>query len=194
VLRGELVLRAATVSIGGRAVALCGPSAAGKSALAAALAQRGHGVLADAVTAISAAPGGGAPVVARIAPEPTLWPDSAHELGLEEAPSRVVRPALAKRAFRLGPEPAAAPVAAVVELRADPIETRPGFERMHGSGKLAALEANRWHGRLVDPLGQAAAQFELFGHLTGATWVRLVRPTRGAPPALLAELVEELVA
>ena len=53
-LRGELCLHASAVSIGGRAVLFVGESGAGKSTIAAALAVRGHRVIADDLVVISA--------------------------------------------------------------------------------------------------------------------------------------------
>jgi hypothetical protein len=81
---GAVVLRAASVAFERGAVAVCGVSASGKSALAAALAQRGHAVLADAVTVLSAESGGHA--IASTAPEVVVvWPDVAAELALDPA-------------------------------------------------------------------------------------------------------------
>jgi hypothetical protein len=189
-LHGDLVLRAATVAIGGRAVVICGPPAAGKSALAAALAQRGHGVLSDAVTAVAEDL-----VVEPLAPEPALWPDTADELGLGEQDGRVVRPALAKRAYRIGPDATAAPIAAVVDLHARVTADEPEVERVTGAVAVATLLGSRWHTRLAGPLGREEAQFRMASRAAErASVVRLVRPRAGAPTSALAELVEALVA
>ena len=193
-LRGNVVLHAASVSVGGRAVALCGPSALGKSALAAALVQRGHAGLADAVTAISAEPETGVPIVAPLAPEPVLWPDIAEELGLDGGQGRRVRPALAKRAHRLGPEPVASPLVAVVVLGEDPTLDRARLEPMVGAAKLQALLRARWHRRLVDPLGLDHAQFPVLTRIAaGVVCAGLLRPPSGAPATVLADNVEELL-
>lgn len=192
VLRGELVLRGAAVSIRGRAVVLCGRSAAGKSALAAALAQRGHAVLADAVTVV----GGGtekALAVAPVAPEPVLWPDAAKELGLSPEEGRLVRPPLTKRAYSLGPDPVASPPAAAVVLSADGAATVPRVESFDGAAKLEALVTAGWHLRLVHALGLAAARFAAVTRLaTTVPCLHVIRPVSGAPSAELAELVEQL--
>jgi len=52
-LRGDLVLHASAVAVGGRAVAFCGPTGRGKSTLALTLGEAGRGVLAEDGVAIS---------------------------------------------------------------------------------------------------------------------------------------------
>jgi hypothetical protein len=194
-LQGRLVLRAACVSIGGRAVALCGASAAGKSAIAAALGQRGHPVIADAVTVMSAEPGE-PPLVTPLAPDPVLWPDTARELRLDGPPAaRRVRPALDMHAYRLGPRPVTTEVAAVAILRTGATRSEPVVEPLAGMAKLPPLMASRWHGRLVEPLGQLAAQFAILTRLAAVVaGVHLVRPQGGAPLSRLADLVEGVLA
>ena len=54
--RGNLVLHASSVAMGGRAVAFMGASGVGKSSLAAALVMRGHKLLADDISAIDTRP------------------------------------------------------------------------------------------------------------------------------------------
>jgi hypothetical protein len=194
-LRGDLVLHAATVAIDGRAVVLCGPPAVGKSALAAALAQRGHSVLADAVTAVAPVPDGDPLAVAPLAPEPVLWPDTVEELGLGGQPARAVRPALAKRAYRIGPGASTAPLAVVVDLHGRVTAGAPMVERMTGAEALTTLLGARWHARLAAPLGREAAQFQIAARAAaGAAHVRLLRPLLGTPTAALADLVEALAA
>jgi hypothetical protein len=88
--RGLLPLHASVVVVGDRAVALCGHSAAGKSALAALLAARGHCVAADDVCVVDARDGAGASVFpgnARL----RLWRDTLDDLGV---PTRGLVPAL----------------------------------------------------------------------------------------------------
>jgi hypothetical protein len=173
---------------------LCGTSGAGKSALAAALAQRGHAVLADAVTVIAGGPDA-SPSVAPVAPEPLLWPDTAEELGLTRRESRLVRPALAKRAYALGAAPEAAPVAAVVVIQADAIRTEPELAPVVGGEKVESLLRSRWLGRLAEPLGLEPVQFLVATRVAAAcSCARLVRPRAGAPVSALAALVEGLAA
>jgi hypothetical protein len=193
-LRGDLALRAAAVSIGGSAVALCGASAAGKSSLAAALGQRGHGVLADAVTVISTDPNHGRSIVAPLAPEPQLWPDSARALGLGKVPGRVVRAGLAVRAYRLGPDPCAAPLGAVAVLSVEAIEREPRLEAVDGTAKVRALFGASWHLRLAESLGLSTALFSRIAQVASEVpCVRIARP-RHTSAGQLAKIVEGFVA
>jgi hypothetical protein len=76
--RGIVCLHASSVAVDGRAVAFVGPPGAGKSTTAAALAKRGHPVLADDVTAIREVDGKFYAYPAY--PGLWLWPDSVELL------------------------------------------------------------------------------------------------------------------
>lgn len=80
--RGLLPLQASTVVIGGRAVALAGPPAAGKSAFAAVLAQAGHEILADDLCVIEADGSSGSAIVLPGVTQLRLWRDTLDQLGI----------------------------------------------------------------------------------------------------------------
>jgi hypothetical protein len=193
-LRGLVPLRAATVVIRGRAVAIAGASATGKSTLAAALALRGHAVLADAVTPIATDAGAATPTVHPHAPDPVLWPDMVAELGLDPAAGRIVRPALPKLAFRLGADASPAPLGAVVFLRRDARAAPPRPEKVEGTDKVTPLANAGWHHALAGPLGMSPRRFAaLAGIASASSCIVLPHSPGGASPAELAALVEEVV-
>jgi hypothetical protein len=123
-----------------------------------------------------------------------LWPDTVDELGLGEHPARAVRPALSKRAYRIGPDAAAAPLAVVVHLHARVTARTPAVEQVTGAEALTSLLGARWHARLAAPVGCEEAQFRIAERAAGAAaaHVRLIRPRIGTPTSTLAELVEGL--
>jgi HPr serine kinase-like protein len=82
--RGLFPLHASCVRIGENAVALTGRPGAGKSTLAAALVQRGHGLVSDDVCAIDLAASGG-PMVLPSFPRLKLWEDAMERLGIAVA-------------------------------------------------------------------------------------------------------------
>jgi hypothetical protein len=192
-LGGSVTIRAAAVSVAGAGVLICGPAAAGKSVLAAALAARGHPVLADRVGLVA----GAVPTVLPVDPSVQLWPDAVSLLGLAPAAGRVVRPALARRAFRLGPPPRPVPLRLVVALS---LETGAGLrvDEFAGSGtaagRLVALLGREWHGRLVDPLGRTAERFRCLAGLARVRLVTIRGHGQAVPPAELAARVEGLLA
>jgi hypothetical protein len=187
-LAGRLPLHAAAVSVAGRPVAIAGISGAGKSAVAAALALRGHAVLADAVTVADGR------VKAR-SPNPVLWPDMVEALGLDPNAGELVRPALPKRAFPLGPPAEAAPLHAVVILVSDPLESRPKSHPLTGLRKTSALLSACWYRRLAGPIGLEPRRFELLAELAPRVdVVGVVRPREGCAPSALAALLEEVTA
>jgi len=94
--RGLFPLHASCVRIGAAAVALAGRTGTGKSTLAAALALRGHGLLADDVCAIELAPSGG-PQVRPSFPRLLLSDDAMRALDL--ARDSVPRASKGKRKF-----------------------------------------------------------------------------------------------
>jgi HPr Serine kinase C-terminal domain len=94
--RGLLVLHGSTVEIDGAAVVFLGGPGWGKSTLAAALHARGHGLVADDVTAVGFDADG--PVVRPAYPQLRLWPDSVRAVGDDPAALPRLRPELEKRA------------------------------------------------------------------------------------------------
>ena len=78
--RSQIVLHASAVLVGGKAVLFCGPSAAGKSTMAAALDQRGYPVVSDDVCALSF--GGGRPYAHSDGRRLKLWEEATRQLGL----------------------------------------------------------------------------------------------------------------
>jgi hypothetical protein len=161
-MRGDLVLHASAVAVGGRAVLFCGPTGRGKSTLALALGESGHGVLGEDGVAIDLESG-----------RPVAFPGAR---GIR------VRSSGADGARRtdLVPDPAPAepppcPVAAVVLLgeRGEALTV----EALEPARALALLTPNLTHS------GGRAAIAEAFGRLA-----RLLRTV----PAFRASLPEDL--
>jgi hypothetical protein len=155
--RGLLPLHANAVVIGGRAVALAGNAAAGKSALAATLAQRGHETLADDICVVDVgAPGVTAlPGVARL----RLWRDTLDTLGI--APDGLSPALSGKEKFfvdRWSGCGAPRPLAAVVVLvRRTNIPL--AIERLTGIAAVGALRDMVHTRRPASALGRDAAIF-----------------------------------
>ncbi len=80
--RGLLPLHACILAVDGRAMALAGPSASGKSTVAAMLSAMGHGVMADDIGVIDARDGADIKVLP-ISPRLRLWRDALDHLGIK---------------------------------------------------------------------------------------------------------------
>ncbi|MBI3445415.1 MAG: hypothetical protein HY055_08620 [Magnetospirillum sp.] len=108
--RGAFPLHGACVRIGETALALAGPSRAGKSTLAAALLHRGHGLLADDICLIDPLAAGG-PVVIPTFPRLKLWQETLDALQVRSDGLESNRPGQGKYNLSfLRPEDRPAPV------------------------------------------------------------------------------------
>jgi hypothetical protein len=161
-MRGDLVLHASAVAVGGRAVVFCGPTGRGKSTLALALGEAGHPVLGEDGVAIDLGPG-----------DPVAYPGArgirVRRLGADESrhTDLVEDPAPG--------EPSPCPVAVVVLLgeRGEELSIEP----LPAARALALLTPNLTHS------GGRAAIAAAFGRLA-----RLL----GVVPAFRASLPEDL--
>jgi hypothetical protein len=137
--RGLLPLHASVVTVRGRAIALCGHSTAGKSTLAALLAQRGHTVIADDICVIDA-PAGGAVSVLPGSARLRLWRDALEILGIDPQP--LERAAAGKQKYVLdcgaasGPE--RQPIAALI-VRQRLSSGSIAIDRLRGARAAGAL-------------------------------------------------------
>lgn len=187
--RGVATLHAAAVEVGAEAVVLLGSSGIGKSALAWALAQRDHALLADNVTAL--APAGGNRFDALPAyPRLRLWPDVLPEAARE----RRTREGLEKYwvTVRLADRPR--PIRAVFLLESHNRETF-DVERLAASRAFRALWAHTPRKRLLNPLGQRHAHYRAAVALAGTVpCYRIRRPDHPFRVAELADRVEALTA
>jgi hypothetical protein len=96
--QGKLILHASAVAVNGKGIAFLGGQGWGKSTLAAALDLRGHGMLADDVTAIHMA--SPTPMVLPAFPQFKLWPNSIVALGNTPEKLPLLHPRLSKRSLR----------------------------------------------------------------------------------------------
>ena len=184
-MRGVLTLHAAAVEMDAGAVLLLGGSGAGKSALAAALVERGHALLADDVTGLAPAADG---VLALPAfPRMRLWADALPAADRRQR----VRPNLEqywKPAARFAAAPRPVYAAFVLEShdRADfDVEPMPSSQAFRGMRRYT------YRKRLLDVLGQRPTQYRIGMALArGVPLVRVRRPDHPFRPAELADRVE----
>lgn len=185
-LRGVPALHAGAVAVGGRALAVCGPPRAGKSTTAAALAARGHALVADDVLAL---PLRGGRVQAQPAyPHLRLWPDVVAPLFGPGAELPPLTPNWDKRllrldaAFRRDPLPLGAVyLLATREAGAD----APRLEPLSGAQAVLALAPNAYVGWFP---GREAQARELARMGQVARTVPVVRAVPHADPARLDAL------
>jgi hypothetical protein len=173
-LRGVTCLHASAVAIGDRAIAIAGPAGSGKSSLAAALARRGHAVLADDLVALedhgdrfSISPG-----YARV----RLWPSSVGALfGSDDALPRIT-PNWDKRFLSLDGEryrfqDEAMPLEAIYVLGDRDLPGGPRVDDIAGREALMALVANTYTNHLLDrPM--RAREFEALARIARAVRIR----------------------
>jgi hypothetical protein len=174
-MRGQLVLHASAMAVGGRGVVFLGAKGAGKSTLAAAFLRAGHGLLTDDVLAI----GAGGRLVPGFAQIKLVTP-------LDGLPGAVPMPEIGKSRLNVGRT--AAPVAAAVlyvlrggsELCCEPVT---------GAAAVGALMGHSYMARFFAPAGAAAAV-----HLEQCAALLRVAPVRRLTVPRGLERLAEVVA
>ena len=187
-LRGITCLHASAVAIGGRAMVFVGASGRGKSSLAAALALRGHAVLADDVTPFTESASGF--LVQPAYPRLRLWPESVQSLfGSADAMPLIVagwdkrHVDLTEAPFRFQREPL--PLGAIYFLEAETAE--PGLEPVGPRKALMALVAEAFTTRLLDR-DLRAREFDVLARVVESVPVR--RLQRGMEMGCLARVCD----
>lgn len=152
--RGLFPLHASCVRLGERAVAFAGRTGTGKSTLAAALARRGHALIADDVCAIEFA-ASGAPQVRPSFPRLRLWDDAMRALDLSSEGVPRASSGRSKLQYcqpgRFDPSPA--PLRAVYRLERVAEEER-GIQRMSGADAAATLSTEIYRPWMAFRLGR----------------------------------------
>jgi hypothetical protein len=190
--RGTMALRASAVAIGDRGVALTGGPASGKSAVAAALALRGHAAMADSVLPVKES--GGVAVATAATDALELWPDAAAALGLDPDGGRVIRPDLAKRAHSFAPAPSL-PLAAVVVLERRTHQDDPVLEPRRGVAAARLVGRSTAMAPVLDGLGLRPAHLRWASWLAGTVPVFHLKSDRHRNDlAQVADAIEALVA
>lgn len=157
--REQIVLHASAVRVNGRAVLFAGASGAGKSTIAAALAQRGYPLVTDDFCTVSINKGS-APLVYPDGRQLKLWAQAIERLDLAQQRGERVRASLEK--FYVEPNEAFTeplPLGAVYALR----EARPphaaGIEKPNVVDAALLLRRNAYRPLLVRRLDQRANYF-----------------------------------
>ena len=185
-MRGVLTLHAAAVEMDAGAVLLLGGSGAGKSALAAALVERGHALLADDVTGL--APAAGDVLALPAFPCMRLWADALPAADRRQR----VRPNLEQywkpaARFAAAPRPVCAAFVLESHDRADfDVEPMPSSQAFRGMRRYT------YRKRLLDVLGQRSTQYRIgMAFARGVSLVRVRRPSdHPFRPAELADRIE----
>jgi energy-coupling factor transporter ATP-binding protein EcfA2 len=186
----------------GGAVALAGPSGTGKSTLAAALAARGHRILADNVCAIDTSTSHGPWVLPGVS-FVNLWHDSIENAQTNgqcfpHATPERMRPEPAKyqvRPAELFSPMAAVPLRAVFCLRTDETAREPRFERLRRVDSLEYISCNIALRRAATPAGLSEKMFRDASRIAAQTCVgRLDVRHNFRDLAKLASFTESLAA
>jgi hypothetical protein len=157
--REQIVLHASAVRVNGRAVLFCGQSGAGKSTMAAALAQRGYPLVTEDICTLSL-DGSGAPLVHPDGRQLKLWAQTIDRLDLAQSRGERVRKSLEK--FYVEPSEVFTDplvLGAVYALREARPPHAPGIEKPNVVDAALLLRRNAYRPLLVRHLDQKANYF-----------------------------------
>jgi len=187
-LRGITCLHASAVAFDDRSVAFVGPEGAGKSTTAAALAQRGYGVLSDDIVALVEQEGEFRVMPAY--PHLSLWPDSVKMLYGSASALPCFSPEWDKRRLALGEngthfECRPLPLAAIYVLGDRRPDPAPFVEAIRPQAALLSLVADTYANKILDR-DLRASEFNLLARLASSVAVRRVHPSND--PARLDDL------
>jgi hypothetical protein len=189
--RGVFPLHAATLRVGGRAIAIAGNRGDGKSTLALALARAGHDLLSDDLTVLRI---GDDVEILPAFPRLKLWRASLDAAGIDTAGLSPVRAGIEK--FDLRPrgdfDPAPAPLHAVLVLAEGP---EPMLAPISATHALPAIQGHIPRLPTGLALGRRADLFAQTARLVQTVPVRrLTRPKRFDALAATIALVERVAA
>jgi ABC-type uncharacterized transport system YnjBCD ATPase subunit len=187
--RGELALMAATlVAPNWACVAICGPSAFGKSTLAAELCSRGWQLLADDVTRVSW--NGGRAVAWPSQSSLSLWRDACETLGLGFSDSQRVRHGLEKFHVPVTAATTPATLSHVVRLRTVPVTN---VLRVPLAQRRDVLMECTFKKRLADSLGVQTRHARIAEQVAGTIQAIVLDGARERPVSELADRLAESV-
>ena len=178
-LRGVTCLHACAVAIGGAAVAIVGAGGSGQSSTAAALARRGHAVLADDLAAL--VDHGDSFSVRSAYPRIRLWPASVRALFGDEAALPRITPSWDKRFLALDAGPYRfqrddLPLKAIYVLGERQSNAAPRIEPMGSRDAFMHMVANTYSNYLLDK-PMRAREFEVLSRLVHRVPVRRALPS-----------------
>lgn len=187
--RGELPLNAATViAPNWKSVAICGPSAVGKSTVAAALCRRGWLLVAEDITRVS---WNGSMAIAWPSHDRLkLWRDACEVLGVNADALKRVRDGLEKFALPVKATTTPAALSLVVRLRIAP---EIGVEEIPPSQRAYMLGETTFRPRWIDALGRRAAHAQILEQVAPSCRGVLLSGARERPIGELADQVMEAV-
>jgi len=191
--KGFTCLHASAVALQGKAILFSGAAGAGKSTTAAAMAKRGHAVLADDIVATVERDGVFFAVPAF--PYISLWPESVEMLYGPEVDLPRFSASFPKQRLPLGYvdcpfQESALPVGAIFildERTSNPMA--PYVERLSAQEGLMALIANSYATKLLDKR-MRAIEFESFGRILNSVPVQRLHVHRD--PNLLDQLCDAI--
>ena len=187
--RGVVTFHASAIETRAGAVLFLGRSGDGKSSLLAAMAQRGHAMLADDVTGV-VLDSGGRPTALSAFPCARLWADALDELGWQAPTRGRVREGLEKY------------LAPVERFRATPLAVRAAYMLTPFPGSGIEIEACAhstafehllkctYRKRYMHGLGQRPAHFRAVAAMVGQ--VPVFRVKRPAHPLRINALADEI--
>jgi hypothetical protein len=174
--RGLLPLHASAVQVGGACVAFTGRSGAGKSTMAASLAELGYPLVCDDVCVVSAGPGGDV-LVSAADPRVKLWADGLSSMKIGVEGLRAVRSDVTKYHVPVSGVSGEEPIRlAAVYVLAERDGER-CIEALHGFDAVMALAENTYRSEFIEPLGLSRQHFAHCGAIARAARIRrLTRP------------------
>lgn len=190
--RGMLAIHASSIETSQGAVLFAGHSGCGKSTLLAVFLQRGYGMLADDITAITI-DGNGIPMVFPALPRSKLWADAAEHLGHDPVNLTPLRPDARKYALPTRRQFSRQPVPLGKIFLLDPKdEDELSIEILEKMGGFQVLLDHTYREQFLGAMETREAHLQMAtAAASQANFYRVLRPATSYKLLELADLIED---